>query len=149
MTYVPANTFVNSVVLPSGAPITSDPYEFSGQSLQFVSAQCPVPFGSGTGASNCPALCINTCPELNPSTTLMKQQQLAADQLLLPYVAAAINASQTALGLQSDLVNVSGSVSFGIPSGTTSGVLSQVTKLMQQQLPLIAPFTTTLTVCHV
>ena len=140
MTYVPHNTFLSQISLPAGAPITSDPFEFSGYAINFVSGSCPVPFGSATGLQYCQDICVNSCPELNPDAVAGVKQMIAQDSTLIGYVDSAVSVFNTTRLASTALVNVTGSHSFAIPVNTVTSDVNTVLQNIQTQLPLMTPF---------
>jgi hypothetical protein len=150
MTYVSKNTFVKQLLLPSGAPITSDPRQFSGQLIKANLANaCPQPFTSNTGLAYCPALCINTCPELNPNVQQMIQQQVTTYILLKSYVYLALANAQNSLNQQTKSITVTGPVTFSIPAGTNASVVTSVISSITTQFPVTvsSQYILTITVC--
>jgi hypothetical protein len=119
MTYVPRNTFLSQLKLPAGTPITSDTRQFSGFPLSFVTGTCPKLFSDETGLEFCPALCINTCPELNPVLLKAKAEQLAQAQNSLEAVETANDISEEAAGKLNEEVEVTGVLTFAIPDKAT------------------------------
>ena len=149
MSYVPKNTFVYALSLPPGAPITSDPFEFSGSSVHSnLNRSCPQPFSSNVGSGFCSAVCINSCPELNPDATSLEIQELRQNQTILSFVGPAIQATNAALGLQTAVKSVKGTTSFPIPPGTSSSVVSMVISNIVSQLPLTTAYPLTISVCR-
>ena len=100
MVSVPSNTYLHGLDLPSGYPVTSDPYQFSGAALNVQASSCRDLFSNNTGVTYCNLVCLNTCPEQHPNVTKGLILQLQQNQTLLTAIAPAVadlNASFNAL----------------------------------------------------
>ena len=59
------NVFVNNMSLTNGA--TFNPFEFTGSMYNTNPSMCPDLYSDAVGLQYCQALCINTCPLLDPN----------------------------------------------------------------------------------
>ena len=140
MVSVPNNVFVSDVVVPVGSPILSDPRQFSGPAVN-VRAQnnCPQPFGNATGPAYCQAWCINSCPNLNPSSVSRTQNTLAEIDAVLPHLASAESTGRASFANQTLSVTINGLVVF--PAlGVSTAVVTAVIRDIQTQLPSSFPY---------
>ena len=136
MVMAPRNTFFSSASWPAGTPVPSDPYQFSGEALRIADSACPEPFGSHSGSTFCPATCVNTCPDLNPSPVAAAVEKLAATTTLVNYLAPAITNADAAVAQAMAPVTINGAVSFPMPEGMTLAAAKAVMTLIQTNLPL-------------
>lgn len=148
MVSVPANTFVSQLELPvSAIPITQDGSQFAGETIHVGSNVCPSLFTSGSGPQYCAALCVNSCPQLNPNMTAAALQEINQDQNMISNFQLGLNASASSGSESTKLVNVTGEVSFPIDIGTTSDVIASTITNIVSLIPQSASYLLNVKVC--
>ncbi len=145
MVSVPANTYVASTIPASNNAMYADPYQFTGASFNFQAGTCPQPYGNATDITFCSALCINSCPNLNPDPRAASQTIINQLQAQVSFIGPALDAASAALALQTAPVTVTGAVSFPTGSAPVS-VIQATASLMQSSLPANFPYPLTLSV---
>jgi hypothetical protein len=131
MVNVPTNTFVGGLTLPPGSPVTLDPYQFAGAQISLQTSLCPQPFGNQTGLQYCPASCVNSCPNLNPSQASGTLDSIDQLQTIIDYLNPALQAANQQLTTQTTPVSVQGSVSFSYPSYMQTAALQAVIQAIE------------------
>ena len=126
MVDTPKNAYVAQASYTSGASLPNDVSQFVGGPLSVVPSNCQDLFSSATGLQYCAALCINTCPELDPTLGSVNatMRQINATNLYLASLANAINSAQSDLSVQTQLEYVSGATTFVAPAGTTAASIA-------------------------
>jgi hypothetical protein len=149
MTYVPRNTFLSQLKLPAGTPISLDPRQFSGSVPNFITGTCPKLYSDETGLEFCPALCVNSCPELNPVLKKAQAEQLSQAQNQLSAADTALNVTADAVEALNEHVEVTGLFTFSIPDSATLADIEEVRSRISTELPdsLELNFTITVRAC--
>ena len=150
MVRVPKNTFVAEVEFPMDKPdLALDGHQYTGWPLNVdSSSRCPKPFSNFTGDVYCPLQCFVSCPELNPDQRQALAQSIAQNQLLDPYISAAVNDSLVSLSVLVVPTIITGNVSFPVPmSYDLSSVVKNVQNLLKSQVPALIGFPTNVSVC--
>ena len=122
-----SDMFVRSVTTPYGIP-KADPYQHAGGSFNYNPKLCPDLFSASVGQQYCLAKCINTCPELDPTLGSVNatNREINATSLILDSLDAAVTTEDWALGNETVLAYVSGSVTYAIPATTTIDAVNSV-----------------------
>ena len=136
MVDVESDVFVVSASYASGATLPPFGSQFTGSALNFASSNCPDLFLNAFGTQYCPALCINTCPQLNPNlgSVSATQQQINATNIIINSLNNAISAAGSALLDQTTPVHITGLVTFIPPVGTTQSSLDSASAFITSTL---------------
>ena len=149
MTYTEMNTFINLLTVPSdNSDFMSDPYQHIGWALNaMASGSCPELYSPNTGSQYCTSLCMNTCPELNPSYVAGLRQMISQNQTLINLITSALGKANSVQNAKSSLIYVTGTVAFPIPSNATQMAVQNVTGRIMTDLSRHYPSSLNATVC--
>ena len=136
MVDVENDVFVVAASYASGAALPPYGSQFTGSVLNYASSNCPDLFLNAFGAQYCPALCLNTCPQLNPNlgSVAATQQQINATNIVINSLNKAISAAGSALSDQTAPVHISGLATFIPPAGTTQSSLDSASTFIATTL---------------
>jgi hypothetical protein len=140
MVTVPSNVVLGNLIIPAGNPITADPAQFTGETINFQAGTCPQPFGSLAGIEYCTAWCLNSCPELIPDQSKRTTTGISQLQTVAGFVQLAIDSANATLSAQLLPVQVSGIAIFPIPPSTSLAVIQASIAVIKSSLAASSPF---------
>ena len=128
--------------------VLSDNRQVSGLAIRTDLANCPQPYSPlVTGSEFCRAVCVNSCPELNPDPKDGAGTTIDQNTVELGYLTNALSNAYNDTAELLDFAVIGGLVDFLAPFNTPTDVINYVWGRLENQLPEHVDFEVSLTVC--